>query len=137
MNKIIKWITWALMIVGVILTILVFAQNGSDLSVNLLLYWAYAMVALAIASIVYGIVRDSIINPKNVKKIGIVLVGAVVLVGLAYVFAPGTPAVGYVGAPVSDGALKLTDTVLNLTYFSVAAAILAVIAAAVMDSVKK
>ena len=137
MNKIIKWITWALMIVGVILTILVFAQNGSDLSVNLLLYWAYAMVALAIASIVYGIVRDSIVNPKNVKKIGIVLVGAVVLVGLAYVFAPGTPAVGYVGAPVSDGALKLTDTVLNLTYFSVAAAILAVIAAAVMDSVKK
>ncbi|MCQ2166004.1 MAG: hypothetical protein MJY49_01055 [Bacteroidales bacterium] len=137
MNKIIKWITWALMIVGVIFTILVFAQNGSDLSVNLLLYWAYAMVALAIASIVYGIVRDSIINPKNVKKIGIVLVGAVVLIGLAYVFAPGTPAVGYVGAPVSDGALKLTDTVLNLTYFSVAAAILAVIAAAVMDSVKK
>ena len=137
MNKIIKWITWALMIVGVVLTILVFAQSGSDLSVNLLLYWAYAMVALAIASIVYGIVRDSIVNPKNVKKIGIVLVGAVVLVGLAYVFAPGTPAVGYVGAPVSDGELKLTDTVLNLTYFSVAAAILAVIAAAVMDSAKK
>lgn len=137
MNKIIKWITWALMIVGVVLTILVFAQSGSDLSVNLLLYWAYAMVALAIASIVYGIVRDSIVNPKNIKKIGIVIVGAVVLVGLAYVFAPGTPAVGYVGAPVSDGALKLTDTVLNLTYFSVAAAILAVIAAAVMDSAKK
>ena len=137
MNKIIKWITWALMIVGVVFTILVFVQNGSDLSVNLLLYWAYAMVALAIASIVYGIVRDSVVNPKNVKKIGIVLVGAVVLVGLAYVLAPGTPAVGYVGAPVSDGALKLTDTVLNLTYFSVAAAILAVIAAAVMDSVKK
>ena len=137
MNKIIKWITWALMIVGVVLTILVFAQNGSDLSVNLLLYWAYAMVALAIASIVYGIVRDSLVNPKNVKKIGIVIVGAVVLVGLAYLLAPGTPAVGYVGAPVSDGALKLTDTVLNLTYFSVAAAIIAVIAAAVMDSAKK
>lgn len=137
MNKIIKWITWALMIVGVVFTILVFVQNGSDLSVNLLLYWAYAMVALAIASIVYGIVRDSVVNPKNVKKIGIVLVGAVVLVGLAYVLAPGTPAVGYVGAPVSDGALKLTDTVLNLTYFSVAAAIIAVIAAAVMDSAKK
>ncbi|MBQ0096281.1 MAG: hypothetical protein KBS53_01355 [Bacteroidales bacterium] len=137
MNKIIKWITWALMIVGIVFTILVFVQNGSDLSVNLLLYWAYAMVALAIASIVYGIVRDSVVNPKNIKKIGIVLVGAVVLVGLAYVFAPGTPAVGYVGTPVSDAALKLTDTVLNLTYFSVAAAILAVIAAAVMDSAKK
>ena len=137
MNKIIKWITWALMIVGVVFTVLVFAMNGSALSVNLLLYWTYVMVALAIASIVYGLVRDSLVNPKFLKTLGIVLGGAVVIVGLAVLLAPGTPAVGYVGAPVTDGELKLTDTILNLTYFSVAAAILSVIVAAVMDNVKK
>lgn len=137
MNKIIKWITWALMAVGVVLTVLVFAMNGSDLSVNLLLYWTYVMVALAIASIVYGLVRDTLVNPKFLKTLGIVLGGAVVIVGLAVLLAPGTPAVGYVGAPVTDGELKLTDTILNLTYFSVAAAILSVIVAAVMDNVKK
>lgn len=137
MNKIIKWITWALMAVGVVLTVLVFTMNGSDLSVNLLLYWTYVMVALAIASIVYGLVRDTLVNPKFLKTIGIVLGGAVVIVGLAVLLAPGTPAVGYVGAPVTDGELKLTDTILNLTYFSVAAAILSVIVAAVMDNVKK
>ncbi|MCQ2155213.1 MAG: hypothetical protein MJY55_05325 [Bacteroidales bacterium] len=137
MNKIIKWITWALMAVGVVLTVLVFTMNGSDLSVNLLLYWTYVMVALAIASIVYGLVRDTLVNPKFLKTLGIVLGGAVVIVGLAVLLAPGTPAVGYVGAPVTDGELKLTDTILNLTYFSVAAAILSVIVAAVMDNVKK
>lgn len=137
MNKIIKWITWALMIVGVVLTVYVFADNGSDLSVNLLIYWTYVMVALAIFAIIYGIVRDSLVNPKNLVKIGIVIAGAIVIVGLAYLLAPGTPALGYVGAPVSDGALKLTDTILNLTYFSVAAAIIAVIAAAIMDAAKK
>lgn len=137
MNKIIKWITWALMAVGVVLTVLVFTMNGSDLSVNLLLYWTYVMVALAIASIVYGLVRDTLVNLKFLKTIGIVLGGAVVIVGLAVLLAPGTPAVGYVGAPVTDGELKLTDTILNLTYFSVAAAILSVIVAAVMDNVKK
>lgn len=137
MNKIIKWITWALMAVGVVLTVLVFTMNGSDLSVNLLLYWTYVMVALAIASIVYGLVRDTLVNPKFLKTIGIVLGGAVVIVGLAVLLAPGTPAVGHVGAPVTDGELKLTDTILNLTYFSVAAAILSVIVAAVMDNVKK
>lgn len=137
MNKIIKWITWALMAVGVVFTVLVFAMNGSDLSVNLLLYWTYVMVAIAIASIVYGLVRDTLVNPKFLKTLGIVLGGAVVIVGLAVLLAPGTPAVGYVGAPVTDGELKLTDTILNLTYFSVAAAILSVIVAAVMDNVKK
>ena len=137
MNKIIKWITWALMAVGVVFTVLVFAMNGSDLSVNLLLCWTYVMVALAIASIVYGLVRDTLVNPKFLKTLGIVLGGAVVIVGLAVLLAPGTPAVGYVGAPVTDGELKLTDTILNLTYFSVAAAIISVIVAAVMDNVKK
>lgn len=95
------------------------------------------MVALAIASIVYGLVRDTLVNPKFLKTLGIVLGGAVVIVGLAVLLAPGTPAVGYVGAPVTDGELKLTDTILNLTYFSVAAAIVSVIVAAVMDNVKK
>lgn len=137
MSKIIKYITWALMIVGIILTALVFVQDGSETSVNNLIYWTYAMVVLALVSILYNIVRDSVINPKNIIKIGIVLVGTIVIIGVAYFLAPGTPAVGYVGAPVTDLTLKLTDTVLNLTYFSVAAAVLTVIVGVVLDAVKK
>lgn len=137
MSKIIKYITWALMIVGIVLTALVFVQNGSETSVNNLIYWTYAMVVLALVSILYNIVRDSVINPKNIVKIGIVLVGTIVIIGAAYFLAPGTPAVGYVGAPVSDTTLRLTDTVLNLTYFSVAAAVVTVIVGVVIDAVKK
>lgn len=137
MNKIIKWITWALMLVGVVLTVLVFAQNGSDGSVNALLYWTYAMAVLAIVAILIAIGRDCVINPKTLVRIGLVLGGAVVLIGVAYAFASGAPAVGYVGAPVSDGELKLTDTILNLTYITVAAAVVAIITSAIMDAVKK
>lgn len=137
MDKLIKWITWALMIIGVVLTVYVFVAGGNDSSVNLLIYWAYVMVVLAICSILFGIFRDCLVNKKALLKIGIVLGGALVLIGLAYVLAPGSPAIGYTGEPVSDGTLKLTDAVLNLTYFSVAAAILAIIASAVIDAVKK
>lgn len=137
MDKIIKWITWALMIIGVVLTVYVFAADGNDSSVNLLIYWAYVMVVLAICSILFGIFRDCLVNKKALVRIGIVLCGAVVLIGLAYVLAPGSPAIGYTGEPVSDGTLKLTDAVLNLTYFSIAAAILAIITSAVVDAVKK
>jgi len=137
MNKIIKWIMWALMIVGVVLTIFVFTNDGSDSSVNSLLYWTYAMLGIAVVAIIYGIARDSVVAPKNLLKIVFVLVGAVVLVGVAYLLAPGTPAVGYVGEAVSDGTLKLTDTILNLTYFALGVSIVAILASVVVDSIKK
>lgn len=137
MNKIIKWITWALMIVGIVFTVLVFAQSGQGNSVDLLLYWGYAMLALAIVAICYGIARDASVNPKTLVKIGIVLGGLVVVVGIAYVLAPGTPAIGYIGAPVSDAALKMTDTILNLTYFALAAAIIVIVYGVIVDSIKK
>jgi len=137
MNKIIKWIMWALMIVGVVLTIFVFTNGGSDSSVNSLLYWTYAMLGIAVVAIIYGIARDSVVAPKNLLKIVFVLVGAVVLVGVAYLLAPGTPAVGYVGEAVSEGTLKLTDTILNLTYFALGVSIVAILASVVVDSIKK
>ena len=136
MNKIIKWVIWALMIVGVVLTVMIFTASDVDAAVNGLLYYAYAILILAFVAIFYGIGRDAAVNPKTLVTIGIVVVGAVVLVGIAYLLAPGTPAVGYVGAPVSEGTLKLTDTVLNLTYFAIGAAIIAIIAGIVVDSVK-
>jgi len=128
---------WALMIVGVVLTVLVFSQNGSDSAVNNLLYWTYAMLGIAVVAIIYGIARDSAVAPKNLVKIVVVLVAAVVIVGVAYLLAPGTPAVGYVGEAVSEGTLKLTDTILNLTYFALGVSIVAILASVVVDSIKK
>jgi len=137
MNKIFKIVVLALMLIGVALTAYVFIDKGSDASVNLLLYWTYAMVGLAIVTILASIGMDAKVNPKTLVRIAIVIVGAVVIVGVAFLLAPGTPAVGYVGEPVSDGALKLTDTILNLTYFAVVVAIAAICYGLVVDKIKK
>ncbi len=136
MNKIIKWVMWALIAVGVAVTVYAFATGFSDTSVNTLLYWAYAMVGAAIASILVAIGANAKVNPKALITYAIVLVGAAVLIGVAYVLAPGTPAINYNGAPVTDTTLKLTDTVLNLTYFTLCASVLAILGSIVWGAVK-
>ena len=140
-DKIIKWILVALFIVGIVFSvygfIVGFESNGSA-PVDNILYCAYAFAAIALLAVVLGVVViGGINNPKSLLKllIGLVAVGAVVAV--AYVLAPGTPAVGYLGDPVSEGTLKLTDTVLNLTYFTFGLSIVALIIGWVVGAVRK
>ena len=84
LNKIVKYAMWVLMLVGIALTALVFAQNGSETSVNSLLIWAYAMLVIAILAIVYGIIRVVAQEPKKLIRMGAVVVGLVALVVVVY-----------------------------------------------------
>ena len=136
LNKIVKYAMWVLMLVGIALTALVFAQNGSETSVNSLLIWAYAMLVIAILAIVYGIIRVVAQEPKKLIRMGAVVVGLVALVVVVYMVVPGNPAIGYTGAPVSAGTLKLTDTVIILTYIAIAGAVLSIIVGAIMGRLK-
>ena len=138
--KIFKWISWALLIISVVLAVWAFTQfggSGEGAAVNTLLYWAYAMVAIAlIAVICVGIYVSATTNPKSLVRLGLILVGVVVLVLVAYLLASGKPAVGFTGAtPPTDGELKLTDTVLNLTYILGAGAIVAIIAGEIISGI--
>jgi hypothetical protein len=127
LNKIFKWVMIALILVSVGLLVWGFSQKFTDGNVEALLYWTYAMVALAIFSVVVlGLIVSAINNPKSLVKVGILLAGACALVLVAYLLAQGAPALGREGLdPVST--LKLTDTILNLTYIVGAAAIVAII----------
>ena len=128
LNKIFKWCMVALIIVSVALLIWGFSQNFGGSTVDTLLYWTYCMLGLALfCVIVIGLIVGAMNNPKSLVRIGIILVGVAALVLVAFVLAKGAPAVGYTGTPVSAGTLKLTDTVLNLTYIVGAAAIVAII----------
>jgi hypothetical protein len=94
------------------------------------------MLGLALfCVIVVGLIVGAKNNPKSLIKIGIILVGVAVLCLIAWVLAKGDPAVAYTGAPVSAGTLKLTDSVLNLTYIVGAAAILAIIVGEIRMSI--
>ena len=140
-DKIIKWVLIALFIVGIVFSVygfLVGFESNGNAPVDNILYCAYAFAAIALLAVVIGVVViGGINNPKSLLKLvlGLVAVGAIVAV--AYVLAPGTPAVGYLGDPVSDGTLKLTDTVLNLTYFTFGLSILALIVGWVVGTVRK
>ena len=140
-DKIIKWVLVALFIVGIVFSVygfLVGFETNGNAPVDNILYCAYAFAAIALLAVVLGVVViGGINNPKSLLKLvlGLVAIGAIVAV--AYVLAPGTPAVGYLGDPVSDGTLKLTDTVLNLTYFTFGLSILALIAGWIVGAVRK
>ena len=140
-EKIIKWILVALFIVGIVFSVYGFIvgfETNGNAPVDNILYCAYAFAATALLAVVFGVVViGGINNPKSLLKLvlGLVAIGAVIAV--AYVIAPGTPAVGYLGEPVSDGTLKLTDTVLNLTYFTFGLSIVALIVGWIVGAVRK
>ena len=139
--KIIKWILAVLFVVGIVFSFygfLVGFETNGNAPVDNMLYCAYAFALITIAAVVFGVVViGGINNPKSLLKLLAGLLAIVAVVAVAYVLAPGTPAVGYLGEPVSDGTLKLTDTMLNLTYFLFGGALLALVAGWVIGATRK
>ena len=140
-EKIIKWVLAVLFVVGIVFSfygfIVGFESNGNA-PVDNILYCAYAFAAVTILAVLFGVVViGGMNNPKSLLKLLLGIVAIVAVVAVAYVLAPGTPAVGYLGDPVSDGTLKLVDTVLNLTYLLFGAAILSLIVGWIVGATRK
>ena len=118
----------ALIIISVGLLIWGFSQDFGGNAVDILLYWTYIMLGIAVASwVIIGLIVGAKNDPKSLVRIGIILVGAAVLCFIAYILAKGDPAMAYNGPAISAGTLKLTDTILNLTYIVGAAAIVSIV----------
>ena len=138
--KIVKWISWALLIISVGLSVWAFTRfggSGKEAAVETMLYWAYAMLIFALVAVLcIGLFVTAKTNPKSLVRIGVALAGAAALCLVAYLLASGKPALGFTGAtPPTAGALKLTDTVLNLTYILGAGAIVAIIAGEIISGI--
>ena len=140
-EKIIKWLLVALFIVGIVFSVYGFIvgfETNGNAPVDNILYCAYAFALIALLAVVLGVVVIGGINsPKSLLKMVLGLVAIAAIVAVAYTLAPGTPAVGYLGEPVSDGTLKLTDTVLNLTYFTFGLSIAALVIGWIVGAVRK
>ena len=140
-EKIIKWVLAILFAVGVVFSFYGFAvgfETNGNAPVDNMLYCAYAFALTTVLAVVFGVVViGGINNPKSLLKLFIGLVVIAAVIAVAYVLAPGTPAVGYLGEPVSDGTLKLVDTVLNLTYFLFGGALLTLVAGWVIGAIRK
>ena len=140
--KIFKLCLVALLVVSVI--ILVWGsmkgfEANDGAATNVLLYWAYIVLGIALAAVIcVGLYIRATTDPKSLVKIGIAVLGAAVLFGLAYLLASGAPAVGYSGAKLPSATeLKMTDTILNLAYIVGGAAVLSIIAGEVLMSIRK
>ena len=140
-EKIIKWVLAVLFVVGIVFSFYGFAvgfESNGNAPVDNMLYCAYAFAAVAIFAVLIGVVViGGINNPKSLLKLVLGIVAIAAIVAVAYVLAPGTPAVGYLGTPVSDGTLKLVDTVLNLTYLLFGGALLALVVGWIVGATRK
>ena len=139
--KIFKILLWVLLVLSVGVLVWGFftgfeANDGA--ATNVLLYWAYIVVGIALAAVIcVGIYVRATTNPKSLVKLGIILAGAAVLFCIAYLLAPGSPAIGYSGATLPTATeLKMTDTILNLAYIVGAAAILSIIFGEVLMTIR-
>lgn len=132
MNKVFKITGWVLGLLGIVLGILAFFNGGS--AIDLLLRYTYVLfIAAVVIWIGLSIFISSKNNPKNLIKAAGVVVGIAVLVVLAYVLSSGAPAINVKTQPTTQW-LKLTDTMLLLTYVLGGAAIVAIIVGAIRDA---
>lgn len=142
-NKIFKWLMWLLFAVSV--GILVWgmvkgfptsAAQGDNDTVNALVCWCYIIIGIAAAfAVIFGVGVAIANDPKSIIRIGIGVVVAAAICGIAYALAPASPAIGLLEQP-GAGTLKFTDTVLYIVAFAGALAVLAIIFGEIMGAVR-
>ena len=134
LNKIFKWGMVVLILISIAILVWGFSAGFATPdkvalpATNVLLTWAAIMIGIALFCwIVIGLIISVKNDPKSIVKMGIVLVGIAVVCLIAYLLAKGDPVPG-AAVTATDGELKLTDTILNLTLIAGVGAIIAIIA---------
>ncbi|HIZ86903.1 MAG TPA: hypothetical protein IAC03_01925 [Candidatus Coprenecus pullistercoris] len=94
---------------------------------DMVLFWAYALVIAALVLVVILSLVNIAGNKRSLKRTAVTLVIAIVLVGASYLLASGDPIAVNMAVQPTDATLKMTDTLLNLSYALVVIAILALI----------
>ena len=129
MNKLSKLIGWVLGILGIVLGIwcLTKGEASNEGPVNLLLRYSYFLLIAAVVILLgLAIIQTARNNPKGLLKALCVIVGVAALVAIAYALASSDPIVSLKKQP-DAGTLKLTDTIMKLTYILGGAAIVSII----------
>lgn len=137
---------WVLVVISVAILVFGFvkgfenpvSEGGAITTVEILLYWTYFMVAAALVSvIVVGLCRKAVVNPKSLISVAVVLVGVAAICAAVYYIAPGKPLTDFNGEELpSAGTLKLTDTVLYLTYLAAGAAIVSIVIGEIIIAIR-
>lgn len=139
--NIVKYASLGLLCIGVLIVILgaiLGFESNDALAIDLMLYWAYVLIAVALCAILgLGLFLAVKNDPASLKKICIVVGGGLALVVVAWLLAPGSDPMAYNGPAVAKSDLVLTDTILNLTYITGAAAICAICFSVIWKRIRK
>lgn len=139
-SKIFKWMMIVLIVLSAALCVYGFSvgfESNGAAPVDLLFYWTYVMIAIAaVAVIIVGVAIAAKNNPKSLVKMLIGLVAIAAICFVVYLISPGSPAVGLTTEQPAQSQLRLTDTILNLTYLTSAVAIIAIIVGEIIVSVR-
>lgn len=92
-----------------------------------LLGWTYILLFAAIILVIVLSVINMAGNPKALKRTGFVLILSIVLIVVSYVLASGDPVAANLATEPTAGELKMTDTLLILTYLLMAGSFIALI----------
>jgi len=126
-----KYGLWGLMgIIVVILAICAFkGESGADLQ----MYMTYALVMLLVLAILFSPIYGAIVNPGNLKKIGIAIGLFVVVALVAYLISPGaTLSQEYLESMgITARAEAICDFLMMFVYIMLGGTLLAVIGSAI------
>ena len=140
-SKLFKIVMLVLVVISVALLVWGFlagfeANDGK--AVEVLLWWAYIILGIAVAAVViFGLIISAKNDPKSLLRLGIGLLVIAAICFIAYLLAPGKMPLQWNNAKVPTASeLKLTDTILNLTYFTGALAIISIIVGEIVMAVR-
>ena len=139
MKNISKIIGWVLGILGIVLGIwcLTKGEASNEGPVNLLLRYSYFLLIAAVVILLgLAIIQTARNNPKGLLKALCVIVVVAALVAIAYALASSDPIVSLKKQP-DAGTLKLTDTIMKLTYILGGAAIVSIIFGVIRNAINK
>lgn len=134
--KYLSLVTYIVGGISVLLVGLFMFNTTSDLLLDLLMWWAYALIGAAIILSLVLPMINIVQNPKNALRSVVGVVAVVVLVGVAYLFSSGETITTATTVFDNELVLKLSDTGLYTTYVAFAAAILSVLGCEIAKTFK-
>ena len=133
-----KILELVLFLVSLVLFVVVFMAKPTtteNAALDTFMYWIYVLVVLALCVTLLFPLFGAFKSKKKLLRLIVLILGVVVIVGGAWLLAPGTPI--ETKATVAEGDFKFADTVLFVTYFVVCAAIVALIWSAIRKAITK
>ena len=135
--KLAKYLKWIRLGISAILLVVFFLlphNTASDPMVDTYIIWAYILVAITLVLVLAFLLIDVSKTKKSLFTFLALIVGAVVLVAVCWLLAPGGEVA--TNATYTPKVSKFSDAALYVTYAMVAASVIAILWSAISNAIK-